>query len=197
MAVPQYLGEDFKQALLRLLPRGRAWSREADAVQSLVAEGLTKVYERNAGRARDVLAETFPPSTYELLPEWEASLGLPDPCQGLAPSVEARRNQVVARFIGSGGQSKAFFIAFAATLGYTITITEFKPFTFGMPFGLPLFGDDWAHAWQINAPEFTEEFFLFGTSGMGEFFATWSNDVLQCELRRLAPAHTVLLFNYS
>lgn len=152
---------------------------------------------RQAARSNNLLLASFPASTVEQLPEWESALGLPDPCAGPSPTIQARQQQVVARFIAGGGQSVPFFESYAATLGYDITITEFAPSRFGNAFGRPFGGEPWAHAWQVNAPSFTIERFKFGTDGFGEPSTNWGNTVLQCELNRLKPAHTILIFSYS
>ena len=197
MLAPLFSAADFRNALQAHLPRGRVWPRDPDATQTAIAAGLAPSCEALNGRANNLLVDAFPSSTTELLPEWEKTLGLPDPCVGPSPTIEQRRAQVVARFTAQGGQSVDYFVSFAAALGYPITITQFTPFRFGMPFGMPLCGVPWAFAWQVNAPTFTIERFEFGTSECGEPFAFWSNTVLQCELTRLAPAHTILLFSYS
>ena len=105
---------------------------------------------------------------------------------------------MVARLTGRGkNQSQSFFINFAATLGYPITITQFAPFVAGRgAAGQPLYGAGWAYAWQVNAPTFTIDYFAAGDAA-GEPLATWGSNVLQCELQRLAPAETTLIFNYS
>jgi uncharacterized protein YmfQ (DUF2313 family) len=197
MPAPLYSANDFTRALQAKLPRGRVWPRDEDSEQTGTLKGLAPSCARFNARANDLLVDAFPASTLELLPEWEKTLGLPDPCVGPSPTIEQRRAQVVARFIADGGQSVAYFISVAAALGYTIAITQFAPFRFGSRFGQPLCGDVWANVWQVNAPNFTIEFFQFGVSGFGEPFAFWGNSVLQCELQRLSPAHTKLLFSYS
>jgi uncharacterized protein YmfQ (DUF2313 family) len=197
MPAPLYSAEDYLRALQSLMPRGRVWPRDDDALQTQTLSGLAPTCERLNARANQLLVDSFPASTEELLPEWEETLGLPDPCAGEAPTIQLRRAQVVARFISSGGQSVAYFIALAAALGYTITITQFSPFRFGHLFGSELCGAAWAFAWQINGPVFTVERFEFGVSVFGEPFASWSNNVLQCEIERLAPAHTKVIFSYS
>ena len=95
-----YTAADYLAALQALLPRGRVWPRDNGTVQTQVLSGLSPGFERLNSSAVNVLGEIFPPSTYQLLPEWEATLGLPDPCAGLSPTVDLRRNQVVARFVG-------------------------------------------------------------------------------------------------
>lgn len=149
-------------------------------------------------RNAHLLVDAFPATAVELLPEWEAALGLPDPCAGVAPTVAARQQQVVARFAGSGGQSMAYYIGYAAILGYTITITQFSPARAGqLRAGQPLNGVAWAFAWRINAPLNTVARAQAGIVRAGEPLASWGNAVLQCELSEIVPAHTIPIFAYS
>lgn len=187
---------DFLRAFMSLLPRGRVWSRDVSSVQSRALLGLVTIYEDSTARANQLLVDAFPGSTYELLPEWELTLGLPDPCAGPAPTIQARRAQVVARLTAAGGQSIPYFTGLAKSLGYEVTVTQFMPSRFGKRFGTPFGGVDWAHAWQINAPTFTVNRLRFGDS-FGSPFSYWTNNVLQCELQSVKPAHTVLNFSYS
>lgn len=198
MAAPQYSAQDYLQALQALMPRGRVWPRDADATQTKLLAALTKVYERSNLRAIQLLVDSFPETTFELLPEWEDTLGLPDPCAGLAPTVAARRAQVVAKLKALGGQSVAYLIAFAADLGYTITITQYVPARAGtLTAGAPLNGSDWAHAWCVNSAANTVTRAKAGTLAAGEPLAYWGNTVLGCQLAEVSPAHTVLLFSYT
>lgn len=197
MPVLNLSAADFLAAFQRLLPRGRIWPRAPDAVQTQALAALMPTYVRSTQSANGLLVDAFPATADNLLPEWEATLGLPDPCAGVSPTLALRRAQVVARLTATGGQSIGYFTAFAAALGYPITITQFAPARFGRPFGQPLCGPAWAFAWQVNAPTFTVQRFRFGQDAFGEPFAAWGNRVLQCELQRLKPAHTTLLFSYS
>jgi len=195
MQIPPFAASDFATGMQNLLPRGAIWPRDPDATQSKVIAALTQIYGRQATRSLNLLTDAFPLAPVELLPEWEASLGLPDPCAGLQPTIQLRQQQVNARFIAGGGQSVPFYINFAAALGYPITITEFAPSRFGRSFGMS-FGDvDWASTWQVNAPHFTVNYFEFGHDAFGEPFAEWGNTVLLCEMQRISPAHTILLLS--
>ncbi|UEC03979.1 YmfQ family protein [Burkholderia vietnamiensis] len=198
MAAPLLLAANFLKAIQALLPRGPVWPREQDAVQTRVLAGLAPSYERNTARANYLLVDAFPGTTYELLPEWEETLGLPDPCAGEQPTIAARQAQVVARFAGVGGQSPQYFIDYAARLGFKITITQYTPFRMGQQaMGDPLGSQDWAFAWAINSPYASPISFLMGQSAMGDALETWNNTVLECELNAIKPAHTVLRFIYG
>jgi uncharacterized protein YmfQ (DUF2313 family) len=197
MAAPNYQASDFLSVIHCLMPRGLAWPKSATAIQSQVMSGLAPTWQRHTEQNNNLLIDAFPATSVQLLAEWESALGLPDPCAGEAPTLQGRQAQVVARFAGSGGQSVPYFTQYAATLGYTVTVTEFTPFRMGQQrMGDPLGGPEWAFTWDINAPLNTLTSFRMGLSAMGEPLESWGNAVLQCELTEVKPAHTILNFAY-
>ncbi|WP_233854168.1 YmfQ family protein [Paraburkholderia sp. HD33-4] len=189
---------DYAHVLRTLLPRGRVWTREDDGTQAGVLDALGVTAQTTDNAAVNLIVAAFPATATDLLPEWEASLGLPDPCVGEAGSTQQRRQQVVARLTNSGGASAQYFIDLAASLGYTITVENCAPFRCGQSTcGDPLGNQDWSHTWVINAPVNTVTYFQTGLSTAGDPLASWGNDVLECEMNALKPAHTILQFHYS
>jgi len=197
MLAPNFTAANLLAAMQALLPRGRVWPRDADAVQTQVLSGLAPCYERQTARANYLLIDSFPSTTYELLPEWESTLGLPDPCAGAAPTIPQRRSQVVARFTNIGGASIPYFIGFAASLGYTVTIQQFSQAHAGLlRAGMPCCGYDWNFAWKITAPLNAVVRAVAGAMAAGDPLASWGNAVLECEFRAVMPAHTIPIFAY-
>jgi uncharacterized protein YmfQ (DUF2313 family) len=198
MSAPVLLASDFLRAFQSLMPRGRVWNSDPSSVQTKVQAGLTASYEVQTTRSNYLLVDAFPATTYELLPEWESTLGLPDPCAGVAPSVQVRRQQVVARLSNAGGQSAAYYIGFAQRLGYGITVTNYAPFRCGQSTaGQQLGNQDWFFTWSINAALNTVVRFAAGQSAAGDPLASWGNQILECEMSEVAPAHTILQFHYA
>lgn len=194
---PTFPADAFARAFTRLLPTGPIWSVEEDSPLYLIVRALVLTYVRGTQRAVDLLVDGFPASTKELLPDWEDSLGLPDPCAGENPSVATRRAQVVARFIGSGGPSIAALTAYAASLGYTIQIRQFAQARAGiLKAGDPLNGRAWSFAWAIVAPINTITTAKAGALAAGDPLRSWGNEVLECEMAAIKPAHTILIFQY-
>ncbi len=179
-APPNWTNTDFLAGMQALMPTGPAWPRDADAVQTQVLAALVPVYTGNAGAAAALLVDAFPSTTLGLLPEWEATLGLPDPCTPLNPSMAQRQAAVLAKFISFGGQTTEYYIAVAAALGYPITITELSDY-----------------AWQINVPSVNISYFTAGISVAGDPLWTIGNAELECRIKQIMPAHTVLTFNFS
>lgn len=151
-----------------------------------------------ATRAQALLREMCPGTTSEMLADWERVLGLPDPCLPELGTMQERRAAALGKYIERGGQSRAYFIALAAALGYTVTITEFRPFQVGSSVvGDPLYGDDWRHAWRVDAPAVTIREFAVGSSAVGDPLRSWGNALLECSITKLKPAHTHVLFGYG
>lgn len=195
---PQFSDEVFLAGFQNLLPTGPIWPRDSDAVQTQAFAALVKGYTRNAAAGVALIADIFPATTVDMLDEWEATLGLPDPCAGPEPTVTLRQAQVTARLIAGGGQSIAYFVNFAKTLGYDITVTQFAPARAdALRADEPVYDPAWAFAWQVNAPEFTIEYFCADTGNADDPLATWGNTVLICEMNRLAPAHSTIIFNFT
>lgn len=198
MPAPTYSAADYAQAMTNLLPRGPAWSRDPNSNLTALMGALAPTYERSGAAAAQLIVDIFPATTEALILEWEETLGLPDPCSASNPSTQQRQAAILAKFIGSGGQSVPYMVGVAAALGYTVTITEFTPFVFGFStFGSPLLGLGWDAVWQVNAPTITVTRFKFGLGVFGDPFWSTGNTELECRLGAIKPAHTVLIFKYS
>jgi len=198
MPLPSYTPGDYLAGTQGLLPSGPVWPRDADAVLTRVLGAFAVTYARTGNRGVALVTDAFPATTQELLPEWEATLGLPDPCSGPLPTVQQRRAAVVERLTSRGGQSVPYFVGVAARLGYAVTITEYVPSTAGrMRAGQRLHGKEWAHAWRMNAPVVPVTRFRAGLSVAGERLSSFGNKPLECTIGRYAPAHTVVAFAYG
>ncbi|WLA65495.1 YmfQ family protein [Bradyrhizobium diazoefficiens] len=127
-------GSDYRDAFLELLPQGQAWPKHSiDSTLWQACDGLNNYWGYVDGRAADLLeTESDPRKTVELLPDWERNWGLPDPCYTAPQTIAQRQAALVARMTLYGSQSREFYINFAAFFGYTITITEYRPFMVGI-----------------------------------------------------------------
>ena len=197
MGRPVNTAEQYARQLRALLPPGLAWSGDQSSVLFAVMDAAAVELSRIDGRAADLEREWHAPTTFELLADFERVLGLPDDCAPAPESVAQRRDAVVARLIALGGASPEYFIALAASVGYTITITEFRPFRAGRSYaGDALTNDDWPHAWQVNGLTDTIGVFRAGANSAGDRLRWWGNQLLECLLSIYKPAHTILIFAY-
>lgn len=189
--------EQYANQLRALLPRGEAWRAERGSLMDSLLLAIATEFARIDARGGDLLNEADPRTTVELLEDWERVLGLPNPCITEEQTNAQRRAAVVEKVRRLGGQSVAYFLQVAESLGYDITITEFRPFVAGSDAGDPLTNGDWIFTWQVNGPEVTTTDFKVGVSAVGEPLRTWGNEELECVINQLKPAHTHVLFAYA
>lgn len=189
--------QDYRGQLAGLLPTGAAWPQAIESVLQLLLAAVAEELARVEARAVDLVTESDPRMTSELLGDWERVAGLPDECVTGAQTLTQRRAALAARLTAAGGQSASYYIEIMARLGYSITIDEFKTEAAAILAGIPYTGTGWAHTWRVNAPEQTIRTFRVGQSAVGEPLRQWGNAELECALGHVKPAHTVLLFGYA
>lgn len=197
--------EAYKAQLASLLPRGRAWPREDDSILMRLVHAEAEELARIDGRVSDLLEEVDPRSTLELLEDWERVAGLPDTCIPAPDSIAERRAAVQSRITALGGQTLDYFVGLAATIGFAITIDEFRPFRIGTRVGQLLYGEPWAHVWRVNVQPpaadagfgLTIRYFRVGQSAVGERLVGFGSLDLECIIRRAAPAHSTVIFAYD
>ncbi len=198
--------EAYAEAMAALLPTGIAWPRDPEAVVMMLIGALAEEWARVDGRAADLLGrEADPRATLELLADWETTFGLPDPCVAEPLTLEDRWGALTGKMTLQGGQSRAFFIKVAADLGYAVTIREFSPFMFGVS----RFGDtgrrweigppEMRFVWSVKVPDPRLRWFRFGSGrfGVDPHLTIGLATDLECRLRQYAPAHTLVVFDYT
>ena len=191
-----YSADDYLEMLFGLLPQGIIWPRDPESVLGKALKVWAESLAETDARAEDLVREANPAQAFELLSAWEKECGLPDECSELTATLAERREAVIAKLTQMGGQSPAYIVSLAKSLGYDVTIEEFRPFTTRSRVNSRVYGKDWAFAYRITAPATTIR--RFSTrSTVRERLATWGNERLECILRQAQPAHTTVIHAYS
>lgn len=123
--------DDVLPQLLQLTPRGAAWGMDEAGSGHGAEATMLEVWRAVAGHAAqnyaidfELATQCFPSAVTYSLEDWEAEYGLPDTCASGQAGVAQRITALRARFGAIGGQSPAYFVCLAASLGYEITIEE-------------------------------------------------------------------------
>lgn len=193
---------DYAQQARQLLPRGLIWAIRSGTTYAQFLEGVATEFARLETRAAELEFESDPRTTTELLIEWERNLGIPGNCGSLGSTTIIRRAVAAAKLASQGGQSREYFIGVALQLGWAIQIEEHCPPGIGSPCnwgaGRGLAGAGWPWTWTVHAPPAAFEVFEAGQSAAGDPITSLNLDeLLECTLQAIAPAHTVLLFEYD
>jgi uncharacterized protein YmfQ (DUF2313 family) len=208
--------EEYAHALQALLPQGIAWPRWPDTVLMRVIYGLAGIMGYADNRAADLLErESDPRQTVEMLDWWERAWQ-PFPCDKASPStIGERQLKLVTWMTLLGGQSRQFFINAAARMGYSISISEYRPFMVGMDrcgdnrtynadgslgewpcqMGHPAMRFAWTvHVYRVRLTWFRAS---KGQVGIDPHLRISLATDLECMIRMWRPAHTEVLFDYS
>lgn len=117
--------------ILPLCPRGPAWGTDETGDGRGAAPVQRRFWRALAGWAANHLTLDWTAATQALpsaitytLPDWEKEYGLPGRCSSGGGGAPVRQAAVRAKFASVGGQSPGYFVCFAYSLGYTITIEE-------------------------------------------------------------------------
>lgn len=226
--------------LLQLTPRGAAWGtdeagsgRGANPVMLGMWRAIAGHAAANYATEFDVATQCFPSAITFSLEDWEDEYGLPDDCFSGQSGTKQRIAAVRARFGALGGQSPAYFVCLAQSMGYDITIEEPTQFLCDVS---ECVGDDITELWfscddgrcddtpleSFESTAVSDEgdevsgetvwkYWIVHVGALGESWfypddgqCDWDPlegfnvaADLECELRRYAPPHTVLIFDYS
>lgn len=208
---PRHTGDDYAHALMALLPRGKAWPRDADSNLARLVSGMAEIFGDPFDKIAAYLLdqESDPRFTRDLLERWETAFGLPDACVDEPLTIADRISALLGRMMEPGGQSIPFFYGVASALGYSIEIHEFSPFMAGISEA----GDTRVGGyfrWEVGPPEIRFYWKVVVLNARLSWFRASSGEAgidphliiglatdLECMLRRYKPAHTQIVFDYS
>lgn len=210
--------EKYRRLLRKLFPQGRAWD---DVRQDDIGflQGVAGEFARIDERAKDLLAEFNPATSTEMLEDWEDLLGLPDPCVGDTEDLNERRQQAAQKLAAVGGMSAPYFETVAESLGFDAIVTDVQEFRVGKsrvgdaltnPFdsdkdvfrvGRNRVGDElktfgWRYIFEVNVEATVVEPFRVGYGRAGDPLVEFGNEILECTIARLKPAHTGAFFTF-
>lgn len=185
--------------LLGHLPPGWIWRRDRD---SLIAALLTPLAGGIADIeqvAEDMLREVDPRLATLCLPDYERVLG-PDPCgrDTSTMSLADRRQLAHQRWTARGGASRAYFIGLAAKRGVAITISENRVTYAGeMVAGDEIIETPEQFIWTVHLAFTDESLFEVDDGQAGDRLYDLVISDIDCDIRRLKPAHTEVVFDYG
>jgi uncharacterized protein YmfQ (DUF2313 family) len=176
------------------MPRGKAWPRDPDAYLPKYVRGFAKRLADLELSADGLLLEMRPETTVQLLPEWEAYLGLPE-CEVTEQSFERRRAAVVEKYHRKGGLQTWQIEQIAAALGFTVKVYEQWPHHVLRDVNYPLYPASTRFVLRVDVYGIPEERFTVLDNVLTPLRGN-APLVLECVLNRLKLAGFYYDFNY-
>ena len=195
----------YRDHLHALLPSGPAWPDETestlDALLLAIAERFAEVDLSGA----NLLDEILPNSTFDLLPDWERVVGLPDVCSVLGATITVRRASLLEKLVTKPNLSASEFERIGRTFGVDIEVQELDQVRAEalsarlalLGTTLTVTGGRWRFVWWVGIPSAADvtRFTTLSTFDT-PFLSIGRNTELECRLANAAPAHTRVEFDY-
>lgn len=186
--------------LLSLLPPGWVWRRDRDSVIAALLVPLAGGIADIEATAEAMLAEVDPRDANVCLPDFERVLG-PDPCgrDTSLMSLADRRQLAHQRWTARGGASRQYFIDLAAKRGVAITISEnLVTYAGEMECDAEIIEPPEQFIWTVHLGNLSEETLFEVDEGQaGDRLYDLTISDIECDIRRLKPAHTEVVFDYG
>jgi uncharacterized protein YmfQ (DUF2313 family) len=206
--------QQYKKLLINLLPKGRLWKPKDQPVFSKYLESAAQEPNRVDGRIEDMKTELDPRNAFETLDQWESALGLPDECTPEDQDLNERRNQITQKLTNVGGLSKLFYEENNRNLGFETVVENRvnflagrskagdpisnyfnRHFVAGSLAGTFLTEIGWRYYFNVELPATAAEHFVAG-SVAGTPLREFSNDLIECTMRKLKPANSGVVFTF-
>lgn len=184
--------------LLALAPEGRLWPRGPGTRFAALLRPLAGEHAAFEEDAEALCEEADPRTASALLADYERVLG-PDPCVDWTERSPGERQAAAhARWTARGGASAAYFVRLAASYGVPVRVTEYRPSVAGeAEAGEEVASAEDRFAWEVEMPPTSETDALAGEAQAGDPLGDVMPSFLECVFRRLAPAHTTVVFSYT
>lgn len=186
------------EELLAVTPKGWAFPAGGTlyaATLEAMAGGLADI----EALAEAMMAETDPRTATLCLPDFERVLG-PDPCgrDFGSLSIEQRRTIAFQRWTSRGGASIPYFVALAAARGVAITVAENRTSQAdAVEADFELADEGEQFVWTVQLALLGETLFEADGGAAGDSLYDIMLSDIECDIRRLKPAHTEVAFIYT
>lgn len=181
-----------------LLPLGWIWPRSDDSLMAELCGGPAERIAVVEATAEAMMEEVDPRTATLCLTDFERVLGA-DPCGRdiQALGVSARQGIAHQRWVSRGGQSIAYFVEIAAQRGVTIRVVECHPSRAGaMRAGERLVNTPEQFVWVVELQLGAWDYFKAGQHRAGDRLYMFDLSDIECDIRRVKPAHTEVVFSY-
>lgn len=188
--------EQWTNSLLSQLPRGDIWSREEGSVLHHYAAGYAPRLARVEENADGLLLEMRPETTQQLLSEWETYLELPECVSDESLTFVERRNALISKYHRKGGLQVWNIEAFAAELGFDITVDEIWPHHCLRDCLYPIWPERYRHVLRVTVHNISDFYMTCLDNCLTPLVSTIVTE-LECALNKFKMAGKYYEFIYE
>jgi uncharacterized protein YmfQ (DUF2313 family) len=191
---------EYQSALKSLLPQGPAWEDELSDLMVAVIDLASREFQRIDHDISLLIDESDPRTASVTISDWFKEWGIPNDClKSLAnTSVEQWRQLLVTKITTLGLTYTELLSIIAEITGISsVSASRVKPFTAASRVNERLYGPKWDHAVLIISASGTTIKYFTANSRADERLAKWGNELFECLVKSVTPAHKVIVFQYQ
>ena len=192
--------DEYQLALKKLLPKGPAWELDDSSFFIKMLQLAALEFARIDADIIRLINESDPRTAEVTLFEWFHQWGIPDECIRLygEDDITTYVQALIAKISTQGLTFIELLQILATSLGYSgVELGNYDPFTVDSTVDKRLYSEDWIYfvrmitVDEIPVREFTAD------STVNRALAEWGNQLWECMVKALAPAHISLIFQYG
>lgn len=197
-----YNQEDHTDSLVAYLPGGELFAAKNEPSSNLrrLFAGLAVEIKQAEDLMNELTFQHDINCTTDLIREWERAVGIPDECFPGTGSLDIRRQHVLIKLASLGVSTAKGFVDLAALFGFKALVPSGA--TYGIfPLAFPIAFFQYPQDARFTLYVFLDsenvpEVFPFETTRFPiPFFSNVSN-IVECLIRKLAPANVNVIFQY-
>lgn len=192
--------DEYQLALKKLLPKGPAWELDDSSFFIKMLQLAALEFARIDADIIRLINESDPRTAEVTLSEWFHQWGIPDECITLygEDDITTYVQALIAKISTQGLTFIELLQILATSLGYSVVeLGNYEPFTVDSTVDKRLYSEDWIYfvrmitVDEIPVRDFTAD------STVNRALAEWGNQLWECMVKALAPAHLSLIFQYG
>ncbi len=194
-----YTASDYLAGLRALLPHGPAWDLGDDALVTRLLDTFACELARIDADIARLVEESDPRTASATLSDWFDEWGIPDDCLKLLTdaTTETYRKVLILKITTMGMTFEELVAAIASVLGYDASIGDTSVFTVASTVDDAIYGVAWRLAALIQVADETTVDFFTADDRVSMALAEWGDDLWECLVTSLAPAHINVIFQYG
>lgn len=190
---------DYLDAEKKLLPKGPAWEVDDTFFEKTLTLAALE-FARVDGDILKLVDESDPRTASITLRDWFHQWGIPDEClKALTDAdLETFRRVLITKITTQGYTFEQFVYLIGQTLGYTSTsVGTYDPFTVSSFVNQRLCDDEWKRWFMTITADSTNVKYFIASSRVDNPLALWGDQLFECLVKSLAPAHLGVIFQYG
>ena len=195
-----FSADEYLCALKKLLPYGPAWEDEQSELMQAVLYLTAKELQRIDTDLARLIDESDPRTASVSLSQWFYEWGIPDDCLKMLEdvSVEQYRSRLIVKIRTLGLTFQELLSVIAQISGIeSVTAGRVTPFSVNSTVNDRIYGPNWIHAVLVITASTDGVKYFTADSCVDEHLAQWGNELFECLVRSVAPAHKVIVFQYE